>query len=129
MKKLALLATLIFLLTACTPLAVTLTKLVEHNDGARLTYVLPDQPMGPGLSFYPGTSMARGAIVRADGSDLELLSFPENAECTVTVTTLDCRLGDVTEEVFIGLVGDNVIANVTWRRSGDATVYRLFGEL
>lgn len=129
MRRLVLLAALIFSLTACTPVAVTLSKLVEHNDGARLTYVLADQPEGPGLAFHPGDSLARGVIIRADGENLELLSFPENATCTIAATELDCRLGDVSDLTFIGLTGDGVIAFASWRREGSSTVYRVFGEL
>lgn len=126
--RLGLLAALVVALGACAPIAQLLPPLLEHNDGAALTYVLADQPGGPGLEFDPGQAVARGVIVRADGINLVLLSQPEGAECTVTDTELDCRLGNVSAAVLIGLSGQDVLANATWRRT-DSTVYRTFARL
>lgn len=117
------------MLAACAPVAEGLADLVERNDGAALTYVLTGQADGPGLAFDPGPELARGVIVRAEGDDLQLLSVPEGATCTVTTTTLDCRLGDVTTTTTVGLTGGGVVANATWRRAGSSTVYLTFAHL
>ena len=128
-RALPFLAVLVLLLGACAPVAEGLADLVERNDGAALTYVLASEPGGPGLAFEPGPELARGVIVRAEGESLTLLAIPEQAECTVTTTTLDCRLGDVEATTTIGLTGLGVVANATWRRAGSSTVYLTFARL
>lgn len=125
------LAVLVLLVGACAPVAGGAAGLIENNDGAALTYVLADQPGGPGLAYDPGPALARGVIIRAEGDDLQLLSVPEGATCTVTTSTLDCRLGDldVGATSFVGLTGGGVVANATWRRAGGSTVYLTFAQL
>lgn len=119
-------------LGACAPVANLLVDLTERSDGATLTYVLRDAPGGPGLAFDPDGRTARRVIVRAEGDELALLAVPDGATCTVTTTSLDCRLGDVTEVTVVNLTGLGVVANATYRRAGSSTVYlttaRLPGE-
>lgn len=128
MRRLAALLLVVLALASCAPVAQLIADGIERNDGATLTYVLRDQPGGPGLAFDPGPEPARGVIVRAEGDTIALLSVPDGATCTVTTTQLDCRLGTVTETVAIGVTGTNVAANATWRRSG-APVYLTFARL
>lgn len=119
----------VVLLASCAPVAGGIADLVERNDGAALTYVLSSAPGGPGLAFDPGEALARGVIVRAEGDELQLLSVPEGAVCTVETDKLDCRLGDVTDTTLIGVTGGNVVANATWRRVGASTVFLTFAQL
>lgn len=127
-RALPFLAVLVLLVGACAPIAGGAAGLIEKNDGAALTYVLATQEGGPGLAYDPGPMLARGVIIRAEGDDLQLLSVPEGATCTVTTTTLDCRTPIVDEVIIIGLTGQGVVANATWRRAGSGTVYLTFAE-
>jgi len=114
-------------LTGCSVLIPAVVPAIERNDDAALTYVLDRQPRG--LEFDPGSAPALGVIVRAEGDDLQLLTAPDGATCTVAADRLDCRLGDVTEPAFIGLSGRSVVANATWRRAGSNAVYLVFATL
>lgn len=110
------------LLTACPPIAGGIADFIENSDGATLTYV------HQGLAFDPGPELARGVIIRAEGDELALLSVPGGATCTLTNDRLDCRLGQVTEATTVGLTGLGVVANATWRRVGDSSVYMVFAQ-
>ena len=112
---------LALLVTSCAPVAGVITDLITRSDGATLSYV------HQGLEFDPGEQVAVGVIVRAEGENLALLSTPDGATCTmVSGAQLDCRLGDVTEPVTIGLTGRGVVANASWRRSTGSSVYLVF---
>lgn len=110
------------LLTACPPIAQAVVDVSERNDDASLTYVTQ------GIAFDPGSSAALGAILIIQGTNLSLLSVPEGAECNLAEDEIDCRLGTVQNRTTVGLTGQGVIANVTWRRAGSATVYLLFAR-
>lgn len=122
------LAVLTLALGACAPVAQLIADGIDNSDGATLAYVLTDMPGGPGLTFKPGPAPARGVIVRIEGDTLAILSVPPGATCTLEAARADCRLGNVTDPVFIGATGQNVAANATWRRVG-AKVYITFARL
>lgn len=123
MRRIWIVVVALVTLSACAPVAEVIADTIERSDGATLAY-------GPqSLVFDPGDSTALGVIVRADGVDLSLLSVPDGAECEVTSTTLDCRLGDVESVTTIGLTGGGVIANATWRRAHSNAVFLTHAEV
>lgn len=129
MKRIWILLAALAALVGCAPVAQVVADQLERSDGATLTYVLADQPGGPGLAFDPDGRTATGVIMRAEADELTLLGVPDGATCEVTTTTLDCRLGTVTTTTLVGVTGTNVVANATWRRPAASTVYLTFATL
>lgn len=117
MKRL-LIAPLLLLLVACVPVANLGAGLIEDADGASL-HVLAD-----GMGFDAGDETALGVIMVVAFDTLESYQAPEGASCTLD-GVLDCRLGDVESRTVVELVGTNVSAFATFRRSGSSTVYRV----
>lgn len=122
MRRIALIGLLVTFLASCAPLAQVVADKLERSDGATLEYVTR------GVEFNPDGRAALGVIIRAEGDELQLISVPQG-ECVMTATTADCRLGEVTDVVKVGLTGKNVVANATWRREGASTVYLTFAQL
>ena len=116
------------LLTSCAPVAAWGRDLIDTTDGATLSYVQRADDQLPGLRFDPADQVALAVIIVARGSDLQLLAYPDGADCTATSTTLDCRLGDVSAATDINLTGRQVIASATWRRDGSTRVLQTFAR-
>lgn len=116
------------LLSACAPVASWGRDLLDTTDGATLSYVQRSDDQLPGLRYDPGDQVALAVIIVARGSDLQLLAYPDGADCTVTSTTLDCRLGDVASTVDVSLTGRQVVASATWRRDGSTRVLQTFAR-
>lgn len=131
MKRVFLAAVAVLILASCAPLLPVLVDVWEHEDGAVLHYIVRDSPgyESGGLEFNPDGRTARGAQVSADGFNMQLLSFPAEAVCTVTATLIECDLGDVDTTTFIGVSGQDVIATASWRREGGNEVYRILARL